>query len=183
MLEPARSARPRIVTAATALVVVAVSAPPVSAATMSQSRGAPNLERSIVSELNTARTQRALRPLRPSPQLRAAARRHSAEMLAHGYFSHASSDGGSFSARVTRFYRPPQHGAYAIAENLLWRSPSVSANQVVSLWLESPEHRSILLSPRWRDVGVAAVHAAHASGAFGGAPVTMVTADFGARTP
>ena len=150
---------------------------------MSQSRGVQNLANSIVSELNTARTQRALRPLRPNAQLRAAAYRHSAEMLTHAYFSHASSDGGSFSKRVTRFYRPPRHGAYAIAENLLWRSPSVSANQVVSLWLESPEHRSILLSPRWRDVGVAAVHAAHESGAFGGAPVTMVTADFGVRTP
>ncbi len=136
-----------------------------------------------MTELNAVRVERALRPLRPIPQLQAVAERHSRELLARGYFSHASPDGGSFSARVMRFYRPPARGRYAVGENLLWRSPSVSASRVVSLWLNSPEHRSILLSPRWRDVGVGAVHAARAPGMFAGAPVTMVTADFGVRSP
>ncbi len=136
-----------------------------------------------MTELNAVRVERALRPLRLNPQLQAAAERHSREMLARGYFSHASPDGGSFSARVRRFYRPPARGGYAVGENLLWGSPSVSPSRVVSLWLNSPEHRSILLSRRWRDVGVGAVHAASAPGMFAGAPVTMVTADFGVRNP
>ncbi len=129
------------------------------------------------------RVERALRPLRPNRQLESAAERHSNEMLVHGYFSHASSDGGSFWARVIRFYRPPRRGGYAVGENILWRSTSLSASQVLSLWLRSPEHRSILLSPRWRDVGVGAVHATHGRGIFAGAEVTLVTADFGVRTP
>jgi uncharacterized protein YkwD len=183
MLGPARSARPRLVLAAAVLLVAAIAAPTASASTSSKGRAAESLERSIVTELNAVRVERALRPLRPIPQLHAAAERHSREMLARGYFSHASPDGGSFSTRVRRFYRPPARGRYAVGENLLWRSPSVSASRVVSLWLNSPEHRSILLSPRWRDVGVGAVHAASAPGMFGGAPVTMVTADFGLRSP
>jgi len=162
MLEPARSARPRLVLVAAGLVVAAIAVPPASASRSTESRAAQSLEKSIVSELNAVRVERALRPLRQNSQLRAAAERHSREMLARGYFSHASPDGGSFSMRVTRFYRPPPRGGYAVGENLLWRSPSVAASLVVSLWLTSPEHRLILLSPRWRDVGVGAIHAARA---------------------
>lgn len=162
---------------------MAIAAPTANAFTASKSRAARSLEGSIVSELNAVRAERALRPLRTNAQLRAAAERHSREMLAGGYFSHQSADGGSFSRRVIRFYRPPARGAYAVGENLLWRSPSVSASRVVSLWLNSPAHRSILLSPRWRDVGVGAVHAARPPGMFAGAPVTLVTADFGLRSP
>jgi uncharacterized protein YkwD len=183
MLEPARSARPCLVLAAAVLVVAAIGVPSASASRSTKSRAAQSLERSIVLELNAVRVERALRPLRQNPQLQAAAERHSREMLARGYFSHASPDGGSFSTRVIRFYRPPPRGGYAVGENLLWRSPSVSATRAVSLWLNSPEHRSILLSPRWRDVGVGAIHAARAPGMFAGAPVTMVTADFGVRNP
>ena len=45
----------------------------------------------------------------------------------------------------------------------------------------SPGHRANLLSPRWREIGIAAVHAASAPGVYGGHEVTIVTADFGVR--
>ncbi len=183
MLEPARSGRPRLVHAAAVLLVAAIAVPMAGASRSTSARVPQSLASSIVSELNVVRVKRALRPLRANRQLESAAERHSREMLVHGYFSHASSDGGSFWARVIRFYPPPRHGGYAVGENILWRSTPLFASQVLSLWLKSPEHRSILLSPRWRDVGVGAVHAAHAPGIFAGGAVTLVTADFGVRTP
>jgi hypothetical protein len=38
-----------------------------------------------------------------------------------------------------------------------------------------------MLNPRWREVGVAAVHRPAAPGFFGGRPATVITADFGRR--
>lgn len=181
MLELARSARPRLVIGAAAVVAALIAASPARTSRSTTGAG-PGLATSIVSDLNAVRAEHALRPLRQNPQLHAAAERHSREMLAHGYFSHAAPDGASFAMRVTRYYRPPSRGVFAVGENLLWGSPSVSASGAVALWLKSPAHRTILLSPRWRDVGVGAVHAPGAPGVFGGAPVTMVTADFGVRT-
>jgi uncharacterized protein YkwD len=49
------------------------------------------------------------------------------------------------------------------------------------MWLASPEHRANLMNPRWREIGVAAVHEAVAPGAFKGLDVTIVTTDFGVR--
>jgi uncharacterized protein YkwD len=51
----------------------------------------------------------------------------------------------------------------------------------VESWLASPHHRENLLNPKWREVGVAAVHAWSAPGVYDGREVTVLTADFGAR--
>jgi hypothetical protein len=39
----------------------------------------------------------------------------------------------------------------------------------------------VLLSPQWREVGLAALKARRAPGVYGGRSVTVVVADFGAR--
>jgi uncharacterized protein YkwD len=52
----------------------------------------------------------------------------------------------------------------------------------LKLWLASPPHRANLLDPRWREVGLVAVHTARAPGVYANSPTTIVTADFGART-
>jgi uncharacterized protein YkwD len=49
------------------------------------------------------------------------------------------------------------------------------------MWLRSRPHRRNLLTPRWREIGLSAVHVAAAPGFFGGRTVTIVTADFGVR--
>ena len=41
--------------------------------------------------------------------------------------------------------------------------------------------RKIMLTARWREVGLSAVHVPSAPGTFGGREVTIVTADFGVR--
>jgi len=49
------------------------------------------------------------------------------------------------------------------------------------MWMNSPEHRSNLLSRSWHEIGLSAVHFDAAPGTFGGRAVTIITADFGAR--
>jgi uncharacterized protein YkwD len=68
---------------------------------------------------------------------------------------------------------------WAVGENLLWSSPEVDATGALSIWLKSPEHRKNMLTERWREIGLAAVHVDAAPGAYGGHEVTIVTADFG----
>ena len=47
--------------------------------------------------------------------------------------------------------------------------------------MKSPEHRANLLSAKWREIGLSAVHVQAAPGTFDGLDVTIVTADFGVR--
>ena len=49
------------------------------------------------------------------------------------------------------------------------------------MWLESPGHRRVLLTPAWREIGLSAVHTASAPRVYDGLEVTIVTADFGVR--
>ncbi len=69
-----------------------------------------------------------------------------------------------------------------VGENLLWSSPGVGGARAVSLWMASPEHRAIILTAGWKDVGCAAVHNDSAPGVFDDLPVTVVTCDFGVRS-
>jgi uncharacterized protein YkwD len=60
-------------------------------------------------------------------------------------------------------------------------SPNVDATAALTMWINSPEHNKILLTSRWREVGLSAVHVTSAPGTYGGREVTIVTADFGVR--
>ncbi len=161
-----------------ALVVAAVGlwvAPPALA-----EGGSAGLARGIVQQINSVRREHGVGPLKLSVKLSAAARQHSREMGSVGYFEHESADRSSFSKRLERFY--PWKGCdWKVGENLLYQSPDVSPSEVVKLWLESPGHRSNMLDPGWREVGVAAVHFDAAPGTYAGQSVTIVTADFGTR--
>jgi uncharacterized protein YkwD len=134
----------------------------------------------IVREINATRAAHGLRPLRLSVALEDAAHAHSAEMARVGYFAHHSADGGSFAARLRRWYA--RRDRWAAGENLGWATPTITGGHLVQLWLASPEHRANILDPSWRDVGCSVVHAASAPGVFDEAPVTLVTCDFGARS-
>ena len=48
--------------------------------------------------------------------------------------------------------------------------------------MRSRPHRVNLLNPRWREIGLAAVHSPSAPGAYREMAVTIVTADFGVRS-
>jgi uncharacterized protein YkwD len=139
------------------------------------------LEQGVVAKINALRRQHGLASLRISSRLAAAARQHTTEMASRGYFSHSSANGSSFDRRIARFYPMGDSRYWSVGENLLWSSPDIDAAGALDLWFNSPEHRKIMLTSRWREIGLAAVHVGSAPGEYEGREVTIVTADFGVR--
>jgi len=130
------------------------------------------IERAITREINKIRRQHGLPKVHSNRGLARAANSHSADMLRANFFAHASSNGMSMSERVRRFKR-----ARRIGENLAY-VPTGSggvrvARGVVTMWMNSPAHRNVILTPAWRRIGVA-----RKRGAIGGLQANVFTADF-----
>jgi uncharacterized protein YkwD len=170
------------VTTLAALVALLLLPAAGSAGRKSGLRRVSTLDSALVAQVNAFRAAHGLGALRFSPFLGAAARAHSTQMARLGYFSHNSANGSPFSSRISTYYPARGYQSWTVGENLLWSSPDVSAPRALKLWLASPPHRANLLNPRWREIGLAAVHTNRAPGVYGNSPTTIVTADFGART-
>jgi len=164
-----------------AVAVALVALGGAAASASASSVGSSALESGVLTDINQVRTSHHLAPLRLSVGLGAAAREHSQQMAADGYFAHESHDGSAFWRRVQRFYAQGRFGYWSVGENLLWSSPDVDAAGALRMWMASPEHRANLLNPRWREIGISAVHVAGAPGVYHGLDVTIVTTDFGIR--
>src|SRR4051812_7469771 len=166
---------------ASALVVLTA---PASSSARSHGAVSPsaNLQAALVAQVNALRASHGLSRLQVSPALNVAAAGHSTQMARLGYFSHNSANGQSFSQRVAAYYTAHGYRKWSVGENLVYGSPDLGAAQALRLWLASPPHRANLLNPRWRELGLSAVHSASAPGVYHGGPATIVTADFGARS-
>jgi uncharacterized protein YkwD len=99
--------------------------------------------------VNAARQANGLPDLVIDPRLQRAARERSADLAAYGYFAHEWHDGTPFDTWITRYWPCRTSG-----EILVMRTPSLSAQQAVQLWLASPSHRANMLSSDWRSMGV-----------------------------
>ena len=164
--------------------VAAVAAVGAAAATPTSAHRAARvsaLESGVLQQLNRIRAQHGLTPLHLNAKLSAAATQHSREMGFDGYFAHNSHDGTEFWKRIERWYSPSGYGYWSVGENLLWSSPDVDPQRALDLWMHSPEHRANILAPRWREIGVSAVHLVSAPGTYHGLAVTIITTDFGVR--
>src|SRR5262245_11123701 len=144
-------------------------------------RSEAGFEASLVKQINTLRGVRGLRPLVLSAKLDAAATQHSREMGEYGYFEHESLDQSPFWKRIQRWYGHAGWRSWSVGENIFYASPELTPSQAIAGWMQSGGHRANLLSGSWREIGVAAVHFASAPGEYGNEPVTILTADFGAR--
>jgi uncharacterized protein YkwD len=171
----------RLVALAITAFSLSIVASPAGATADRPATAMSTLEQGVLSDINSLRAQHGLAPLRISSRLSAAARQHSAEMAARGYFSHDSANGSSFDKRIARYYRIGGSRYWSVGENLLWSSPNVDAGGALTMWWNSPEHRKNMLSARWREIGLSAVHVLTAPGTYGGREVTIVTTDFGVR--
>jgi len=118
----------------------------------------------VLARVNRVRAVRDLRPLEFHAVLWNSARAHSEEQHRHGYMGHGSPD----PARGTLSQRMQQAGydGRVYAEVVAWGYPDTAA--VVEGWMNSPEHRRILLDP---DLGEAAFSrvGAYWTGNLGGA--------------
>jgi len=166
---------------AAASLVAALAAQSALAAPHRPAVALTQLEQGVLADINGFRAAHRLPALTLSPSLTAAARSHSQQMEASGYFAHSSADGTAFWRRIEAFYPSGNYGFWSVGENLLWSSPDVNAAKALTMWENSPEHRKNLLDPHWREIGISAVHAARAPGVYQGLAVTIVTTEFGVR--
>lgn len=164
------------------IVVVLVLAPGVDAASAVQTTPMPSLQEALLREINSTRANHGLSQLSLSPALQSAARAHTGAMLADGFFAHESADGTSMSTRLKQHYRAGGYAYWSVAENLLEANYVISAHEAVRLWLQSPGHRRNLLTPNFRQVGIAAARRNTAPGVFRGEPAVVITLDLGTRT-
>jgi len=138
-------------------------------AAQAKSAGLDGTERKVVKLVNRIRARHGLRRLRASRTLAHAASDHTGDMLRAGYLSHCSSDGTPMATRVRRYT-----GARWVGENIAITSRRRGvARQVVRMWMASPPHRAVLLSPKSRRIGVG-----RERGLLGGAARSVFTVDF-----
>jgi len=163
------------------IAAVALLVPAAAAAPQRAHVSLSPLESGVLVDINTFRRAHHLTPLHLNVKLSAAALAHTQQMAQDGYFAHESADGSAFWKRIQAFYGSGPWAYWSVGENLLWSSPDVTPARALEMWLKSPEHRANLMNPRWREIGVAAVHAAAAPGVYQGLDVTIVTTDFGVR--
>lgn len=170
----------RVVFALALLVATAFVADSALASSRSET-SLQTLNRQVLASVNRFRAAHGLRALHESAALDRSARRHSFEMGRLGYFGHSSADGLQFWQRIRHFYPAHGYSYWAVGENLVWASPSLSAGGAMKMWISSPPHRANMLSRRWRQMGVAAVSVPRAPGVYGRRRVVIVTTDFGVR--
>ena len=91
----------------------------------------------------------AVPPLVHNTQLRNAARAHSADMAARGYFAHVGPDGRTFTQRISA---AGYTGSLPWAENIA--SGQAAPQAVVDGWMASATHCANIMSPEFRSVGV-----------------------------
>ena len=129
-------------------------------------------ERKVIKLVNRIRARHGLRRLRACGTLARAASDHTGDMLRGDFLSHSSSDGTPMPSRVRRYT-----GADWVGENVaaVTRRGS-TARRVVRMWMASPGHRAVLLSPSGRRIGVG-----RRAGKLGSAKRAVFTADLASR--
>jgi uncharacterized protein YkwD len=131
--------------------------------------GLDRTERKVVKLVNRIRSHHGLRRLRASRTLAHAASDHTGDMLRSDYLSHNSADGTSMATRVRRYT-----GARWVGENIAVTSSRRGvARRVVRMWMASPTHRAVLLSPKSRRIGVG-----RKRGRLGSRAYSVFTVDF-----
>jgi uncharacterized protein YkwD len=125
---------------------------------------------------NGRRAQLGLVAFCVHPQLTAAARAHSADMVAKNYFAHTSPSGVTFDARV----RAAGYTSYtALAENIAWGSGTLgTASAIFDAWVRSAGHYANITNGGLREIGIGVAY-----GTFQGySGASVWTADFGTRS-
>lgn len=144
---------------------------------------AVEIERAIVALINRDRRARGLRTLEISRPLTTAAGEHARALGLAGTFTHdwPLTPRRPFAEWIGRFYGTRTGRRWSAGENLAWAQDSLEAEEAVTMWLNSPSHRRILVAPYWREIGVGVIRADRAGGVFGGRTVYIAAAEFGAR--
>jgi uncharacterized protein YkwD len=139
----------RLVVIAAALMAVSAVQPALAAASSTPPR------KLLVKRINHVRARHGLAPVSSSRALHVAAIRHSDDMMGRDYFAHTSPTGSTMTDRILKTGYVSGYNWLA-GETLAWGWGTQSGPRAtVRAWMHSPEHRAILLSPKYRTIGVA----------------------------
>jgi uncharacterized protein YkwD len=153
----------------------AVAATPASAAS-SCVAGAKSARATTLCLINAQRSAHGVGALRLDNRLSRAARRHSRDMVAHGYFAHNSRNGAGFSARIASTGWMSGRSRWNVGENLAWGTGTqASPRAIVAAWMRSAGHRHNILQPGFHVIGIGVV----AGTPTGGGSGSTYTTDFG----
>jgi uncharacterized protein YkwD len=185
---PAAASRPHarlllLALAAAAVLVLAPAARADSCALANASRSshsALSIARATVCEINRQRASHGLRAVTVRSRIARAAQRMASDMARRNYFAHVTPGGATLSDRLRQSGYLRTHRAWTVGEALGWGTLSDGTPAgMVRAWLNSPEHRAILLSPQFRDVGVGVARGVPVSGVHGSG--ATYAADFGVK--
>jgi uncharacterized protein YkwD len=140
------------------------------------SAAAPPAEvgRAVRCLVNVQRALHDLKPLRPSRQLRVAAERHGADMVAHRFFAHVSPFAGALTDRARRAGYLAGARGWALGENIAWGEGDQAAPPaIVDAWMHSPGHRAVILDRDFTDVGIGVTPGVPVDSELGGATFVM----------
>lgn len=105
-------------------------------------------EQEVVALVNAERARAGCAALTEDARLTAAARAHSADMAARGYFSHTTPDGVEFHTRISN----AGYSWSLVAENIARGQRDPAA--VMNAWMNSDGHRRNILNCNLRHIGV-----------------------------
>lgn len=126
----------------------------------------------LLADTNSARNVNGVASLNLNDKLDAAAQAQADDMVARDYWSHYTPDGQPPWVWVT----DQGYSYQALAQNL---ATGFSDEQsTINGWLASPDHRTNLLNPIYKDVGFGFADDPNYTAA-GGGPMTIVVADYG----
>ena len=111
-------------------------------------QGIKSLESQVVKLVNVERSKQGLQPLTENWQLSRVARYKSADMATKNYFSHTSPTYGS-PFRMMESFGIKYSSA---GENIAYGQKT--PQQVMTAWMNSPGHRSNIMSPSYSQIGV-----------------------------
>lgn len=128
--------------------------------------------------VNYARRARGLEPLAPSRLLDRAAALKLAADIRCGTFSHTPC-GDPFTEVFRQAGYTSPNGGWTLGENLAWGTQTLSSPRtILDAWLNSREHRRILFTPGFRELGVGL---ARPRNFLGQTEVALWATSFGAR--
>ena len=123
---------------------------------------------SLVSLVNSSRSQAGLATLSTNGQLESAASAKAADMFLNQYFAHTSPQGKT----PWDFIGATGYSYVYGGENLA--IGYTDAGELHNAWMNSPSHRENIMNPNFREIGIAS-----ASGDYEGSPTTIVVQMFG----
>lgn len=97
---------------------------------------------------------RGMRNLRQRDSLEAAAQYHATDMAVKGYFSHDAPDGSSSFDRAVAFGYMDRGDEGGTGEVIAGGTGGYTPAEAVRGWMSSGPHRRVLLSRRFRHIGV-----------------------------